>query len=840
MLRLPFPFLVAGIAFAVACGGGVAAGPDPGPDARSNGDTADIPAVPETFDAAFDEPVDIADGADEADEADEADQADQADQADRPDAAGDEGIEAGGDAADVFEVAADLPPDVDPALDSDGDGLSDLDEWKHGTDPLARDSDQDGIEDGPEVEDGTDPADPSSAKAWHPGLTARPRLFFGPADLPVLAGRAVATTGVHATLWQRATALSGGALPAYPEGVFDFGVNSALAQGAEAAALAGLVKGDAALVQKALDAIARPFPDPAYLDTYSHYNLYEAEALVSFCTAYDLAAGSPIADPASLAAARANLVKRIDTFRWMCHEGSQLFLLLFARNNHPMKAFGALGLCAIAVNDRPEAAADLSEAMTGLDFLLNDYQGTPEGGYAEGWNYLVYGSESFLPFFAAYHRWAEGRTLPYFGVPILQAGSPHEGKVAQVADFAVCARTREIYTRALLSSRPDGLMPPTDDANPAALHGGLLAWLFDDDAFLWQWHKPAAAFYSGRAATATFALADGAPPPAEPGPNLDGSWPEAGFAVFRSSWAADALFAVLQGEQGPARLAGQGHEHPDELSFLLDGWGARLVIDPGYINWEHHGLVKLSSDHNTILVDGFGAEPGDFSNQGMAVGEDAFLTVLTHDGPFSDVAVSTSYQGVDFVRRLVRVDGRYLVVEDRMAAPAAHAYAWLLNGWGGGDVPDSTFELFENGGRWTGPLARVEARVVPVGEVLGAPVATSDLAEHATNWGQWAMHERLRYEVTQAAGAGFLAAVLPSPATELLAAVPALAHPAPGVAAIAWWSSDGGTRYDVVVNRTGASVEVAIGGTTHAAAPGTSLRIARPTGEPIVRVLTPL
>ena len=36
-----------------------------------------------------------------------------------------------------------------------GNGLSDLDEWKHGTDPHERDSDRDGIEDGPEVADGT-------------------------------------------------------------------------------------------------------------------------------------------------------------------------------------------------------------------------------------------------------------------------------------------------------------------------------------------------------------------------------------------------------------------------------------------------------------------------------------------------------------------------------------------------------------------------------------------------------------------------------------------------------------------------------------------------------------
>jgi hypothetical protein len=46
--------------------------------------------------------------------------------------------------------------------DSDGDGLSDLDEYGRGTDPANRDTDGDGALDGEEVAAGTDPLDPAS------------------------------------------------------------------------------------------------------------------------------------------------------------------------------------------------------------------------------------------------------------------------------------------------------------------------------------------------------------------------------------------------------------------------------------------------------------------------------------------------------------------------------------------------------------------------------------------------------------------------------------------------------------------------------------------------------
>lgn len=73
---------------------------------------------------------------------------------------------------------------TDPDLDSDGDGLTDLDEEAWGTDPQSVDSDADGLPDGDEVGGGTHPANAFS----RPYLGGYRVGACGPDDLPATTG----------------------------------------------------------------------------------------------------------------------------------------------------------------------------------------------------------------------------------------------------------------------------------------------------------------------------------------------------------------------------------------------------------------------------------------------------------------------------------------------------------------------------------------------------------------------------------------------------------------------------------------------------------------------------
>jgi len=555
-----------------------------------------------------------------------------------------------------------------------------------------------------------------------------------------------------------------------------------------------------------------PFPDPRELDYNQHYDLFESHALVAMCTAWDYLAGNPLASEDRLRTARDRLLERIGDYYYIGHQGNYFFMIVFSQNNHAIKYFAGLGMCALALNERTTAARDMSEAMTALDFLLNIYQASEsEGGYAEGFNYLQYGAMTFLPFFAAYHRWADGASRPYFGVPGLQNGSPHEGKVALIPDFGNHPTTRAIFLRSLWASMPDGLMPPTDDGRPVGLYGALLDYLFDFDGFLWQWFRPAVGWMSGGATTASLALYDGTPAPEHPGLDdlagygREGSAPEAGFAVLRTSWEPDASVLVLQGEHGNVRENAEGHEHRDELSFLLHAYGQLLIIDPGYSDWANRDQIEAPSDHNTILVDGQGAPCGGWwGESGCADGKedlveygvDAHLGDFHQDGSIAWVQVQVSYREVTFVRRVLRLDDRFYVIEDRALDDTGHNYTLLLNGLAGGNVPSSSFTMLSDGARWAGPKAWVEAHVMPFTSTATYGHA---IEEHELAANQGSTHEKLTASAHMSSYAGFLTLLVPGPAGEAAPLVETTGNFA-GVRAMTWVVGD--RRYVVVSNRT--------------------------------------
>ena len=82
----------------------------------------------------------------------------------------------------------------------------------------------------------------------------------------------------------------------------------------------------------------------------------------------------------------------------------------------------------------------------------------------------------------------------------------------------------------------------------------------------------------------------------------------------RSGWDADAVMLGFKCSSNhteytkkafPGRDLGTGHAHPDAASFQVYAFGEWMAIDSGYSLW------KISHEHNTVIVNGFGQLGGD-------------------------------------------------------------------------------------------------------------------------------------------------------------------------------------------------------------------------------------
>jgi len=719
--------------------------------------------------------------------------------------------------------------DVTDTLDGDGSDLGDADVDPDDGDVLPDPtlaSDRDGVPDLDELAAGTDPDDPASAPAWHPERTERPRLFLDAADLAGLRALADSESAAAAAILARIRAYADRTPPDWPEvAPWEDGTAAIRAHVAEARAFLGLLEGDLEASAEAAAILAAPYPDPRPLNVglvaESHYNLHESEALVAACHAYDLLAGTPDLPSAELSAARERLTTRVETFAAMMLEpGAFYTFLLLAQNNHLMKVFGALGVCALTLPDRPTAARDLNEAVPGLTWLLFDLQGTPDGGYAEGWNYLAYGGQSWLALVWAWRRFLAADPSPLDGWPLHPSGAvtpddPAGGSLTRYGDLAAHPTFRAIFRAALQTAQPDGRGLPTDDANAVPLPTLLAAALLDEPALAHNAALPAVAFHGGALDVLTFVALPGVPAPTPPTWPLDEVLTEAGFAVFRSDRGPDATLLVMLGEHGRARTAGIGHEHADSLSLLLHAHGEPLAIDPAYIDFPHHDLVKRGRDHNIVLVDGEG--PSFPLEVGPPVG-DAWLGPLEGTAARTTVLGRTNYEGVTLWRRVVRVDGVFFVVADRMVDDdgAERTYSFALNGLGGGEVPDGTFTLSESGATWVRPRASLR---VATAATSGTLTTASRLEEHATAHGAYALHATLDASATMGDSAGFLSLLVPEPAD----AEPAVLDVAPLASGVALATvTRPGTTARFATNVSADTVTLEVFGQTTTLPPGLS------------------
>lgn len=594
-----------------------------------------------------------------------------------------------------------------------------------GLDP-SEDADGDGIDNATELAEGSDPRDPSSASAWHPEWTERPRLLTNPAGLERIPELRARDGEPWESLSARITSRCAGDPMEDDPTLVSATVNGNIALACALEHLAG----DPEAGAKAAG-ILESLPVTAELDaeTLFYTDLHASQGLLQGARAYDLllAAGYPSGrDPAD---AHARL-HALGDFLWDYYVERYPQWMGYAQNNHATKLAAAFGALGMGAPDDPRAARYVNYAVGELH-RLRPLLFAEDGGYAEGPGYLVYAMESELPFMAAFDRWLGDGSVPVATLcahdldPACEPGLELLG--SPLRDPAVCAS----FERFVEQLMPAGYGPNTDDSNLASAHLGLVAGLCDAPTAAWGWAFQASSWASAGSVdvTADTLLAwDLAPEPAapEPGPLAR---PDAGWAVLRSGWERDSAYALLLAEHGVARSGGGGHEHPDALAYLWAAGGDYLLIDAGYGSWAEHTEVNDAEAHNLFLVGGEG--PGD---------ADAWIDHAVTSGAHQRATGHTSYAGLDWTRHITLVGEDVLVVLDQVEPSHGGGLALALQTQG----PGTGLEI-------DGPLARW-----PVGErelqVMVVADRKLDLSvrgeEHAFSYSDYQPHDALEASLT--------------------------------------------------------------------------------------------
>ncbi len=458
--------------------------------------------------------------------------------------------------------------------------------------------------------------------------------------------------------------------------------------------------------------------------------------MIQMATAYDTLAGANYPFAATGAVIIGNLVAWTTQFY-----GDYQPFLAFLTNNHLAKGAASIGTMAIALAGSP--GVDNAELDTWLDFAMTNVQqvvryteGSGDGTYGEGPFYWRYASENVVPFARAFDQVGRGR-----------AWQTRTGVV--VDDIWTATWFTDIGRWELDMTQPDGTVAPFDDSNvdDAYFFGALPSTDPNAGAYAWRWANTASTSASvpyestGNVDLAadeivTFNDHVKATPPTE-SPNRLGA--AGGDLVFRSDWTKSGVVAFVQAEHGGSRGFGRApgragvafaavHDHADPGSFLLDAYGERLLLDPGYVNytWTQHGVLSNPSAHNLVLV-GPATDPESPGNPNSAstLGSSqlsAFTTSPTAPVPVDgeayatatldtpDVAAATvtsvygrspSYvapaalHGRDYQelatadsaivqRRFLFVDRQYLVIADAVLSRTPRSFTWPLHGNGGG------------------------------------------------------------------------------------------------------------------------------------------------------------
>ncbi|MCX6251094.1 MAG: T9SS type A sorting domain-containing protein [Bacteroidetes bacterium] len=356
----------------------------------------------------------------------------------------------------------------------------------------------------------------------------------------------------------------------------------------------------------------------------------------------------------------------------------QLKFFSYQVNNHSIMASSALGLSAVLFNDHEDTDTDrqplnwINAGLWNLDNTLwvenGSYPRVSEpdtlAGYAEGPDYFEYAFQNAFPFIRAM-----GNFLPNGSYPVT-----FNGETREIPNPWYDSRYDRLYDWLNKIRMPDGSLPAIHDSRIgfgtviAALSGkpkynrvnpGFTA----DDPFI------RTQYIATRVVHGTI------------DDSLFQALPAAGSVVFRSSWDTNAVYLHFIGKHGIALTGAKSHHQGDATSFSLSAYGRLLAVDPGYAGASQSNIINKASDHNLLLVNGYGPQPpmGETVNTQTNT---SFIENFFHTPLLDYGEVRSSYLGVDIIRKTLFIRSKYFFLTDFLSSPYKFDYTFQLHGNG--------------------------------------------------------------------------------------------------------------------------------------------------------------
>jgi len=553
-------------------------------------------------------------------------------------------------------------------------------------------------------------ADPPTGQ-WHPEITERPRLLFGPGDLTELQDRV--TREPYTTLMNRVLSRSNAGYNSTIPDPYNASREYGNANIAKAAAFVAWMENDADKADKAASIIEVMGVDFGSPLVPIEQDIHMAEALMNYCVAYDILAGTGLIDPTRLQ----GLADNIGTFvENLYRDFFDLLAIyqIFSFSNHSTKINSALAMAGMTLNEREDSNKWFNLGFCDNYHKMFDINITDGGAYVEGPYYGTYSADQHLPVFLMYDRLiGQDATLLRRGLCLIGPNCPwKEYDIINPLDHPKLREMSEWYVKLRM---PHGGYGPVDDANIEGFFNGLLVGPWQDGMLAWDWIEnpafPMFAIHCGDLNVDMIAFYDDSvtitsPDEVDFGPNF--IMPDAGQAVFRSGWEEADTWMMMIAENGLARKGGFGHEHPDNLSVSLYAREQYLLIDPGYIAWEHHLVVNKGRHHNLPSVDGRGPEgPGAIN---YFPGTDAFFVDGAVDSVVPFARGVSTYRNTDVNRVVFFPDSDYMIVVDELKSAEPHQFGVFWHGHAGGDS-GYPFTLLADGGTWEREGAAVDVHV---------------------------------------------------------------------------------------------------------------------------------